>query len=56
MKLKDMPKIKSRNLVALSPLLHKSGVFETEKPQATHRRERKASKHQLRKTDWQADK
>ena len=30
--------------------------FETEKPQATHRRERKASKYQLRKTDWQADK
>ena len=55
MKLKNMQKIKARNPVARSPLLHKSGVFETEKPQATHRRERKASKHQLRKTDWQTD-
>ncbi len=52
MKLKDMPNIKIRNPVALSPLLHKGGVHETEKPKATHRRERKTSKQHLRKTDW----
>ena len=52
MKLKKMPKIKARNPVALSPLLHKSGMHETEKPEAMHRRERKQSKQQMRKTDW----
>lgn len=52
MKLKKMPKIKARNPVALSPLLHKSGMHETDKPEAQHRRDRKQSKQQLRKTDW----
>lgn len=52
MKLKKMPKIKARNPVALSPLLHKSGMHEAEKPKAQHRRDRKHSKQQLRKTDW----
>ncbi|WP_171334199.1 hypothetical protein [Acinetobacter sp. CFCC 10889] len=52
MKLKKMPKIKARNPVALSPLLHKSGMHETEKPKAMHRRERKQSKQLLRKIDW----
>lgn len=55
MKLREMTKIKVRNPVALSPLLHKGGVHETEKPQAVHRRNRKASKQHLRKTDWQAE-
>ena len=44
MKLKEMPKIKVRNPVALSPLLHKGGIHETEKPRAQHRRERQNSK------------
>lgn len=52
MKLKTLPKIKVRNHVALSPLLKKGGVFETEKPKAVHRRERKQTKQQLRKTVW----
>lgn len=52
MKLKKMPKIKARNPVALSPLLHKGGVFETDKPQAVHRRERKQQKLNLQKTNW----
>lgn len=54
MKLKAMPKIKVRNPVALSPLLQKGGVHETEKPKAVHRRERKQQKVCLRKTDWLA--
>lgn len=52
MKLKAMPKIKVRNPVALSPLLHKGGVYETEKPHTIHRRERKQHKVGLRKIDW----
>lgn len=52
MKLKQMPSIKVRNPIALSPLLHKGGIHETEKPKAVHRRERKTSKQQLRKTNW----
>ncbi len=31
MKIKEMPKIKVRNQVALSPLLHKGGMHETER-------------------------
>ena len=52
MKLKQMPKIKVRNPVALSPLLHKGGVFEDEKPKAQHRRDRKQQKLALQKTNW----
>ncbi|WFF39161.1 hypothetical protein LU290_02735 [Moraxella nasibovis] len=52
MKLKPLPKIKVRNHVALSPLLQKGGVFETQKPKAVHRRERRQSKQQLNKTAW----
>lgn len=52
MKLKTMPKIKARNPVALSPLLHKGGVHETEKPRAQHRRDRQAAKQQLKKQIW----
>lgn len=40
MKLKAMPKIKVRNPVALSLLLQKGGIHETEKPHAQHRRDR----------------
>lgn len=39
-----MPKIKVRNQVALSPLLHKGGMHETEKPRAQHRRNRQDTK------------
>lgn len=52
MKLKTMPKIKARNSVALSPLLHKGGVHETEKPRAQHRRDRQEAKQQLKKQIW----
>ncbi|MFC3172051.1 hypothetical protein ACFOGQ_14560 [Acinetobacter vivianii] len=51
MKLKEMPKIKVRNPVALSPLLHKGGVHETE-PRAQHRRDRQNAKQQLKKQSW----
>ncbi|MCU4640680.1 hypothetical protein [Acinetobacter courvalinii] len=52
MKLKAMPKIKARNPVALSPLLHKGSVHETEKPRAQHRRDRQEAKQQLKKQIW----
>ncbi|ENU79929.1 hypothetical protein F975_02266 [Acinetobacter sp. ANC 3789] len=52
MKLKTMPKIKARNPVALSPLLHKGGIHESEKPKAEHRRMRKAMKHELKAKYW----
>lgn len=52
MKLKDMSKIKARNPVALSPLLHKGGIHESEKPKAQHRKERKDTKKFLNKTAW----
>ncbi|MBJ9957384.1 hypothetical protein KTH73_09940 [Acinetobacter courvalinii] len=52
MKLKTMPKIKARNPVVLSPLLHKGGVHETEKPRAQHRRDRQEAKQQLKKQIW----
>ena len=52
MKLKNMPKIKVRNHVALSPLLQKGGVHESEKPKAQHRKTRKDTKLLLNKTNW----
>jgi len=52
MKIKEMPKIKVRNHVALSPLLQKGGMHETEKPRAQHRRDRQDTKQQLRKGVW----
>ncbi|MBD1225416.1 hypothetical protein IDM32_12060 [Acinetobacter seifertii] len=48
MKIKEMPKIKVRNH-ALSPLLQKGGMHETEKPRAQHRRDRQDTKQQLKK-------
>ncbi|WEV49467.1 hypothetical protein OZX61_03075 [Acinetobacter sp. ESL0695] len=48
MKLKETSKIKTRNHVALSPLLHKGGMHESEKPKSQHRRDRKDMKKQLR--------
>lgn len=48
MKLKATSKIKTRNHVALSPLLHKGGMYESEKPKSQHRRDRKDMKKQLR--------
>ena len=50
--LKEMPKIKVRNPVALSPLLQKGGIHETEKPRAQHRRDRQQTKQQLSKGVW----
>jgi hypothetical protein len=52
MKIKAMPKIKVRNPVALSPLLKKGGIHETEKPRAQHRRDRQQAKQQLNKGVW----
>ncbi|EFF81626.1 hypothetical protein HMP0015_2913 [Acinetobacter haemolyticus ATCC 19194] len=52
MKLKKMPQIKVRNPVAMSPLLKKGGVHETEKPRAQHRRNRQQTKQQLNKGIW----
>ena len=52
MKIKEMPKIKVRNQVALSHLLHKGGMHETEKPRAQHRRNRQDTKQQLKKGVW----
>ncbi|KXZ65013.1 hypothetical protein [Acinetobacter venetianus] len=52
MKLKEMPKIKTRNPVAVSPLLKKGGIHESEKPQAQHRRDRQQAKQQLNKGIW----
>ncbi|WP_278395687.1 hypothetical protein [Acinetobacter venetianus] len=52
MKLKEMPKIKARNPVAVSPLLIKGGIHESEKPRAQHRRDRQQAKQQLNKGIW----
>ncbi|MFG4603369.1 hypothetical protein ACFZ8N_13440 [Acinetobacter baumannii] len=47
-----MQKIKVRNQVALSPLLHKGGMHETENTRAQHRRNRQDTKQQLKKGVW----
>lgn len=52
MKLKEMPKIKARNPVAVSPFLKKGGIHESEKPRAQHRRDRQQAKQQLNKGIW----
>ncbi|WP_312100771.1 hypothetical protein [Acinetobacter venetianus] len=52
MKLKEMPKIKARNPVAVSPLLKKGGIHESEKPRAQYRRDRQQAKQQLNKGIW----
>ena len=52
MKLVKLPKVKVRNQVALSPLLHKGGLHETEKPKAQHRRERKQARQWLKSSTW----
>lgn len=52
MKLKEMPKIKARNPVAVSPLLKNGGIHESEKPRAQHRRNRQQAKQQLNKGIW----
>lgn len=54
MKLKKLPKVKARNQVALSPLLHKGGMHETEKPKTQHRRERKHTRQWLKSSHWEA--
>lgn len=48
MKLKAASKIQARNKVALSPLLQKGGLHETEQPRTQHRRDRKQSKQWLK--------
>ena len=52
MKLSKLPRVKVRNQVTLSPLLHKGGVHETEKPNAQHRRERKQTRQWLKSSSW----
>ncbi|BBF76513.1 hypothetical protein N5J48_07250 [Acinetobacter ursingii] len=52
MKLGKRSKVKVRNQVALSPLLHKGGMHETEKPKAQHRRERQQTKQLLKSKRW----
>ncbi|WP_336153076.1 hypothetical protein [Acinetobacter ursingii] len=52
MKLGKRSKVKVRNQVALSPLLHKGGMHETEKPKAQHRRNRKQTKQWLKSSAW----
>ncbi|MBJ9986307.1 hypothetical protein IAE19_12780 [Acinetobacter sp. S40] len=52
MKLAKLPNVKIRNQVALSPLMHKGGMHETEKPKAQHRRERQQTKQMLKSTTW----
>ena len=49
-----MPKIKVRNHVALSPLLKKGGIHESEKTKAQHRKARQNAKQLLNKTNWLA--
>ena len=52
MKLKDMPKIKARNPVALSPLVKKGGIHTSETAQAQHKKFRKDAKFFLNTTQW----
>lgn len=55
MRLKAFPKIKVRNHVALSPLLHKGGIHDDDHPKKIHRRDRRTTKAVLQKTDWLND-
>lgn len=43
---------KNRNLSALSPLLKKSGVHDQNNPKMRHKKDRKAIKLQLQKSQW----
>lgn len=54
-KLKGTAKAKFRNPLALNPLMHKGGVFVTEKPKAIRRRERRKYKQLLRQGLWPED-
>ncbi|MDF7675943.1 hypothetical protein PT286_04240 [Neisseriaceae bacterium ESL0693] len=54
-KLKGVAKAKIRNPLALNPLMHKGGVFVTEKPRAVQRRERRKYKQLLRRDFWPED-
>lgn len=53
MKLKNTSQVRARNKVALSPLLHKGGLHETEQPRAQHRRDRKQAKQWLKHTQFE---
>lgn len=46
---------RSRNLVALNPLLHKSGVHHKDDIDVARMRERRKQKRLLKKTDWLAE-
>lgn len=54
-KLKGIAKAKIRNPLMLNPLMHRGGVFVTEKPKASRRRERRKCKQLLRQGFWPED-
>lgn len=54
-KFKGAATAKVRNPLALNPLMHKGGIFVTEKRQAVRRRERRKYKQLLRQGIWPED-
>ena len=44
--------IKTRNYLALNPLLKKGGIHEKEDIDIVRKKRRRETKQQLRKTDW----
>ncbi|MEC7119368.1 MAG: hypothetical protein VXW65_05650 [Pseudomonadota bacterium] len=52
MRLKPRNKLQARNPVALSPLLHKSGVHEKDDVDIARQRERRNTRQTLKHTDW----
>lgn len=53
MKIKKMPEFRERNHVVLHPLLHKGGVHQKQDVDVARMRERRATKQQLRKQQWE---
>jgi hypothetical protein len=52
MRLKPRNTLQARNLVALNPLLHKSGVHEKDNVDIARQRERRGAKKTLKNTAW----
>ncbi|MFA9202877.1 MAG: hypothetical protein ACEQSD_02630 [Flavobacteriales bacterium] len=52
MRLKPRNKLQARNPVALSPLLHKSGVHEKDDVDIARQRERHNTRQTLKHTAW----
>ena len=44
--------VKPRNYLALDPLLKKGGIHEKEDIDIVHKKRRRETKQQLRRTDW----